>query len=71
MEEDEASAVNFIPCLCFVRTGVAKANPEKVRLCQINRILSLNFYGYSMTGNTHTRRAKKGYRRHKGEFRVS
>lgn len=31
-EEDQRdpNAVNFIPCLCFVRRGVAKENPDKV-----------------------------------------
>lgn len=32
MEEDQPdpNAVNFIPCVCFVKRGVAKENPDKV-----------------------------------------
>lgn len=29
--EQDPNAVNFVPCLCFVKRGVAKENPDKVR----------------------------------------
>lgn len=28
-EDQEESQINFIPCLCIVKRGVAKENPEK------------------------------------------
>lgn len=28
--EPDPTAVNFIPCMCFVKRGVAKEQPEKV-----------------------------------------
>ena len=31
-EQKSSGSVNFIPCLRFVRRGVAKANPERVKL---------------------------------------
>lgn len=30
IDESELSTVNFIPCICFVKTGVAQEKPDKV-----------------------------------------
>lgn len=39
MEEDQIeqdpNVVNFIPCISFVKRGVAKENPDKVRIVYI------------------------------------
>lgn len=42
--EQDPTAVNFIPCICFVKRGVAKEQPEKVCVCVYleNLIILLN-----------------------------
>lgn len=48
MEEDQVeqdpSVVNFIPCITFVKRGVAKENPDKVSIVYIQlKTLSKKF----------------------------
>lgn len=47
MEEDQIeqdpSVVNFIPCIAFVKRGVAKENPEKVCLHRIFNVKTAIF----------------------------
>lgn len=68
MEEDqEESQINFIPCLCIVKRGVAKENPEKVsKITKKFKLKMLRnnilFIGYSYAGGTGQsyKRNKKG-----------
>lgn len=50
MEEDQIeqdpSVVNFIPCIAFVKRGVAKENPEKVCLHRISMGKPLFLLGF-------------------------
>lgn len=63
MEEDQVeqdpSIVNFIPCISFVKRGVAKENPDKVCLHQFsdfNILTLIVFFFLHILGDFNTRR---------------
>lgn len=42
MFENSENRINFIPCLTWVKRGIAKSNPEKVQLTKNELIEIIN-----------------------------
>lgn len=59
MEEDTQPRINFIPCVKWVKRGVAKSDPEKVSLKSVPRA---KITRYILLGAIDKGRARSNYK---------